>query len=189
MSFSVLVIPEDPTNNGYILRPLVQAILDDAGKPNAKITILTNPKLGGYTQAVEAIKAENSLQLRYKHWDLWLFIPDRDRANDDAMRSLERQLEEKGIRLICCPAEPEVEVYACLCYRGEIGIKWEEVRKHASMKEAVFNPLLKSHGNMDAPGQGREEMTRLSLQKMDTLYQLCPELADLRDRIKALQNR
>ncbi|MFO1523674.1 MAG: hypothetical protein U1G05_16920 [Kiritimatiellia bacterium] len=38
MSFKVLVIPEDPTNNGYILKPLVQAILDDAGRPQARVT-------------------------------------------------------------------------------------------------------------------------------------------------------
>ena len=37
MSFRVLVIPEDPTWNGYILKPLTKALLNDAGKPNAKV--------------------------------------------------------------------------------------------------------------------------------------------------------
>ena len=41
MSFRVLVIPEDPLQNGHILRPLVQAIMRDAGKPDAKVKVLT----------------------------------------------------------------------------------------------------------------------------------------------------
>jgi hypothetical protein len=181
MSFKVLVIPEDPTNNGYILKPLVKAILNDAGKPNAKVTILTNPKLEGYDHARRAI--ENELPLKYGFMNLWLFMPDRDRANDEAMRNLETKLDRKNIRLICCQAEPEVEVYACLSSRNEIEIPWNDVRVHTTMKESIFNPLLKKHGNKNAPGQGREEMTLRSLQKMDTLYQFCPELALLRDKI------
>jgi hypothetical protein len=51
MSFRVLVIPEDPTYNGYILKPLVERMLAEAGKPNARVTLLTNPKLGGYARA------------------------------------------------------------------------------------------------------------------------------------------
>ncbi len=47
MSFKVLVIPEDPTWNGYILTPLAKALLKDAGKPNARVTLLTNPRVGG----------------------------------------------------------------------------------------------------------------------------------------------
>lgn len=31
MSLRVLVIPEDPTHNGYILRPLTEMVLADAG--------------------------------------------------------------------------------------------------------------------------------------------------------------
>ena len=56
MSFKVLVIPEDPTHNGYLLKPLVERILGDTGKPNAKVTVLTNPRFQGYDQASKAIK-------------------------------------------------------------------------------------------------------------------------------------
>ncbi len=71
MSFRVLVIPEDPTLNGYILKPLMQAVMHDAGKPNAKIDVLTSPRLTGFAHAVAAIRGE--LPLRYHHWDLWIF--------------------------------------------------------------------------------------------------------------------
>ncbi len=87
MSFTVLVIPEDPTLNGHILKPLTKAIVADAGRPAARVTVLTNPKLGGYDQAVKAVRSE--LAERYRHMDLWLFFPDADKASDEAMRSLE----------------------------------------------------------------------------------------------------
>ena len=68
MSFKVLVIPEDPTHNGYILKPLVQALVADAGRPRAAVTVLNNPWLGGYDHALRAVKGE--LTERYAFWDL-----------------------------------------------------------------------------------------------------------------------
>ena len=41
VSFQVLVIPEDPTYNGYILQPIVERMLAELGKPNAHVKILT----------------------------------------------------------------------------------------------------------------------------------------------------
>ena len=80
MSFRVLVIPEDPTWNGYILTPLTKALLADAGKPKAVVKLLENPRLRGYAHALRAIRDES-------------------------------------IPLLCCPAQPEVEIYACVGFR------------------------------------------------------------------------
>ena len=55
MSFKVLVIPEDHTHNGAILKPLVQAVLADAGKLAADVRVLDNPRVQGFEQAVAAI--------------------------------------------------------------------------------------------------------------------------------------
>ena len=72
MSIRVLVIPEDPFNNGYILKPLVDAMLADVGKPLAKTMILSNPRLRGYDHALKAIRED--LPDRYGFWDLWIFF-------------------------------------------------------------------------------------------------------------------
>lgn len=48
MSFKVLVIPEDSTYNGYILKPLVSRMLKECGKPNAKVVVPYNWKAKGY---------------------------------------------------------------------------------------------------------------------------------------------
>lgn len=104
MSVRVLVIPEDPTHNGYILKPLVEMVLDEVGKPNAKVTLLTNPRLRGYDHAVDAIR--NELARQYAFFNLWLFFPDADRANNASIHALETELSSKGVSLLRCAATP-----------------------------------------------------------------------------------
>ena len=78
MSFFVLVIPEDPLQNGHILAPLVRALMRDVGRPNAKVKVLTQPRVRGYDQAVKAIRDE--LYANYGFMDLWLFETDTETA-------------------------------------------------------------------------------------------------------------
>lgn len=184
MSYRVLVIPEDPTHNGYILKPLAEAILTDAGKPQARVQVLTNPKLGGYDHALAAIRGD--LSERYGFWDLWLFIPDADRASDAAMTALENELKAKQVTLLCCAAQPEAELYACAAYRSELGISWETARNAKRLKEDVFEPLLKNRGDSRRAGGGRDLLIAESLKNLPLLFKLCPELGVLRDRIRAL---
>ena len=187
MSFRVLVVPEDPSQNGYILRPLARALLADAGRPSATVKLLTSPRLRGYDQALRAIRHE--LSGRYRFLDLWLFFPDADRAHAEAMRKLETALEAQGTSLFCCPAQPEVEIYACAAYRADLGGTWEDARTHPRLKEEVFQPLLATHGDPRRPGGGRDLLIEASLQNLPLLFGLCPELQRLRDRIAAhLQN-
>ena len=182
MSYNVLVIPEDPAWNGYILRPLTQALLEDAGKPNAKVRLLENPRVGGYDQAVRAIRG--NLHESYGFYDLWLFFPDADRATPNAMANLENDLQSRGVRLFCCPAEPEVEIYTCVAYRADLRVTWADARTNPQMKEEVFEPLRMNLRDR-RPGGGREQMIRKSLQNLQRLFQLCPETKRLRDRIAA----
>ncbi len=181
MSVRVLVIPEDPTLNGYVLKPLVEMVLAEAGKRTAKVTVLTNPRVRGYDEAVKVVRKD--LASRYSFMELWLFFPDADRASDDAMRNLEADLRQQGITLLCCPAQPEVEVYACAAYREEIRGSWAEARSNPRFKETVFEPLLQAQGDRRRPGHGRGAMTEKSIARRRRFFRLCPEIAELRDRI------
>lgn len=182
MSLRVLVIPEDPTHNGYILKPLVEAVSADLGKPSAKVQVLTSPRLNGYDHAMAAIR--NELPTSYGHLDLWLFMPDADRAGAAAMSMLEAELQGRGVPLICCPAQPEVEIYACAAYRTEIAQGWPAARSNPRMKEEVFAPLLAAHGDPRRAGGGRDQMVAESLRNLPLLYSLCPELRRMRDRVE-----
>lgn len=184
MSFRVLVIPEDPTNNGYILRPLAERMLAETGRPNARVTILTNPRLNGYDRAVAAIKSE--LATRYRHFDLWLFMPDADRARN--LHTLERALHESGVCLRCCAAQPEVEAWLLAGHRERLGMKWSEVRAHPRLKEEVFAPFLRNHGDARSAGSGREALTRATLSNYQGLLALCPELKELDQRLRGLED-
>ena len=185
MSLKVLVIAEDPINDGYILRPLAGALLEDAGRKAAKVTVLESPRPRGFPAARKAIQEE--LPGRYAHFDLWLFFPDADLRNpdsvQDAMRRLESDLAEKGIKLLCCPVEPEVEILACVPFRDELGAPWDEIRAHPRLKEEVFEPLRKRPGDDRRAGGGRKTMIEASLRNRPALYRLCPEIKRLRDRI------
>lgn len=183
MSFRVLVIPEDPTHNGYILKPLIEAICSDVGKPRALVKVLGNPRLEGYDHAARAIRDE--LPDRYRFFDLWLFIPDADRASPAAMASLEQSTRDKGIALFCCPAVPEVEIYACAGWRDRLGKSWEDVRLDTEMKENVFEPFLERFGDARRAGGGRDLLVAEGLRNLPLLYTLCPELGELAKRLKA----
>ena len=182
MSFRVLVIPEDPTHNGYILKPVVERLLAEAGKSNARVQILTNPKLDGYDDAVRAIKTE--LPERYGFYDLWLFIPDADVAK--GLDALEEEVRQKNIQLICCPAKPELEAWLLAGYRKELSLNWSAIRTHPRLKEEVFAPFLDKHGDAQAAGSGREKLMRQALQNFRGLVEVCPELGVLLERIQKL---
>lgn len=181
MSFRVLVIPEDPTYNGYILQPIVERMLTELGKPNAHVVILTNPKMNGYAHAVSAIRS--GLIDRYGHFPLWLFLPDGDRAGN--LELLETELLERGVHLFCCAAQPEVEAWLLAGYREELPIPWGQVRQHPRLKEDVFEPFLKQFGDSRSVGEGRERLTRQTLTNYRGLLSVCDELAKLEDRLRA----
>ena len=87
--------------------------------------------------------------------------------------------------MLCCAAQPELEIYACAAFRDDIPDPWEEARRHPRMKEEIFAPLLASHGDPRRPGAGRDLMIDRSLDNLPLLFRLCPELQSLRDRIAA----
>lgn len=183
MSTRVLVVPEDPTHNGYILKPLVQALMTEAGRPRAIVTVLSSPRLRGFDHAMRALRYE--LPSKYHpHFDLWLFMPDADRAVPAAMTALESDLQAQGIRFLACAAEPEVEIYACVAHRANLAMSWNAAREHKHFKEQVFEPLLARHGDLRRAGGGRDQLISASLANMRSMLQLCPELNTLLGRIR-----
>jgi hypothetical protein len=179
----VLVIPEDQTYNGYILRAFGE---DDRGGCRASIRQGEDTPEATDPRILTRADGREELSDLYRLFDLWLFFPDADRASSDAMRALETEFEARGRSLFCCPAQPEVEIYACVAFRQEMSETWDGARTNPRMKEEVFAPLLAQHGDRRRPGGGRDLMIGESLKSLPLLYRLCPELKSLRDRIAAL---
>ncbi len=184
MSLRVLIVPEDPLNNGYILKPVVMRLLKECGKPKARVTVMENPRCRGYADALRKIRDE--VVGSYPHMDLLLFIPDADVAGEGAgLTALEAHASEQGVRLLTCAAQPELEAWVLAGHTDKLQGEWQEIRNHPRLKEAVFAPFLAEHGDSRLPGGGREQLTEQALANFGTTLKRCPELAILKDRIAA----
>lgn len=47
----VLIIPEDVKKDQYILKPIITAMMEELGKPYAKVDVCQDPRLCGISQA------------------------------------------------------------------------------------------------------------------------------------------
>jgi len=194
MSLNVLVVSENPTYNGAILKPLCERLLQECGKPRAYVEVMANPRTNGYEHA-KALFHKTILDLFWlKH--LVLFLPDsdgHDRSSEFAR--MEEGFEEQAvaiarpIRLICCAAVPEVEAWLLAGHqdRWEPGWKWGAMRADRSIKEHYFRPFLEKHGQDESryPDGGRKLLILEALTNYAGIKRRCPELQELEDRIRA----
>ncbi|MCX5691218.1 MAG: hypothetical protein NTV94_15770 [Planctomycetota bacterium] len=185
MSFRVEVIPEDPTFNGAILKPLVERVVAEAGRPNARVNVLTNPKASGYQHVVGLMEQAGGIIESYRRRELLLFLPDQDGASKQSdFARLEKLANGLGANLICCAAVEEVETWLLAGHVDKIGQSWSAVRSNASVKENVFAPFLAKHGDTMRPGGGRDTLMRETLSNYSGLKARCPEIAELEAKIK-----
>ncbi len=186
MSFKVMVIPEDPTYNGHILKPLIERVMTEVGKPKAKIVVLTNPALKGYEDAKRQLE---TIFEKYPHYNLFLFLPDRDgkAERDESLRALTAQYQNRNIPFIAKAAVEAVEVWLLAGYKSKLSRSWREVRADLNVKESTFRQFLKEYGD-DSPGNGRERLMREALKNFSGLKSNCPELEALSNDINQLIN-
>ncbi len=184
MSYNVLVIPEDPTHNGDILEPLISRMMAECGKPNARIQVLTNPKVQGYEHAKQKLP---EIADRYRHFDLALFIVDADgKDRTAAFQSIESMHKDTKPVLFCIAAFQEVEVWLLAGHINKLERRWSEVRRDVSVKENVFEPFLRKFGDARRYGGGRDLLMSDALTRYSTILQRCPELRQLQERITKL---
>jgi hypothetical protein len=179
LSYNVLVIAEDYSKDQHILRPLVSRLLRECGKPNAKVNLWANLAVRGF-ESVRDKLAEiigDFPQIR-----LFLFLPDRDGKPQSRADLFTRLESEHGPKLVCCAAVEEVEAWLLAGHLDKLAQPWPQVRADTSVKENVFAPFLREHGNR-RPGGGREELMQQTLTNLRGLLERCPELADLQTRI------
>ena len=145
MSLNVLVVPENPTYNGAILKPLCECVLVECGRPRANVEVMANPRTNGYEHA-KSLFREAIMDL-YSHKHLVLFLPDsdgQDRSGEFARLEADFELQAvaiaKPIRLICCAAVPEVEAWLLAGHtdKWEQEWQWGTMRADRSIKENYF---------------------------------------------------
>ncbi|NQU20595.1 MAG: hypothetical protein HQ567_04880 [Candidatus Nealsonbacteria bacterium] len=179
----VLVIPEDPTLDQHILKPVVQRIFRDLNR-KARVYVLQDPRLGSVSEALDKGKIGEILE-RHRMMDLFLLIVDRDgvRERQDRVDARVAQADEAGKTMLGCMAVEEVEVWALALHRSEVGGSWDDVRNEVHPKEIYFDPFVKRNKWLEGLGRGRAQAMRSLAGNWKTLKSLCPELQHLEDEI------
>jgi hypothetical protein len=191
MSCNVLVVPEDPTYNGYILRPLCKRLLREAGRPSANIVVLPEPRVQGYSHAKKLLS--DLIPRNWWHFELILFVSDADGLAEnrkDEFKRLEQLAEQRTrpVKLICCAAEQELETWLLAGHQEKLktmGWRWSGIRAEVSTKERFFQPFLDRYGDPASPSQGRERLMQEALANYDGIKSRCPELQQLENRIRS----
>ena len=180
----VLVIPEDPTHDQHILKPVVKRIFKDLNTP-ARIEVLQDPHLGSVSQALDKDIIASILD-QWRMFDLFLLMVDRD-CESGRDTQLKARLDEAEARvkvMLGCLAVEEIEVWALALHRDELDARWSEVRKECHPKEAYFEPLVRRKSWQESLGKGRAEaMKALPGPNWKSLKSLCPELERLQGEI------
>ena len=176
----VLVIPEDQTHDQYIIKPVIEALFADLQLP-ARVNVLPEPRLRGYTQALDpdmigGIVRDNPME------DLFLLLVDRDCDRNHAEAKAAAIQKEHATKLICCLAIQEIEVWMLALHADSLDAPLSEIRRHCDPKERWAEPLLKRLG-MDGPGAGRKKAMRALQGQWRSLRDRCNELKSLQDQV------
>ena len=177
----VLIIPEDPTLDQYILKPIVGRIFADLDK-SPRIEVLSNPRLRGVSQALDSAILTNIVRT-FRMIDLFLVLVDRDGSPHRSGLAHQREIEHQG-RLIVCLAIEEIEVWMLAIHRESLGLPWSEVRAEIHPKERFAHPFLAENAPKLDPGAGRAWAMRELGARWKGILQCCSELEELQRRIE-----
>lgn len=178
----VLIIPEDPFLDQYILQPVVARIFHDL-QTNALIEVLQNPRLRSINQAldketVQRIIEENPMV------DLFLLVVDRDCNRLNNVSLAQARQGEHSAKLIACLAVEEIEVWMLAFHRHALPIGWREVQRECDPKERFAEPFIKQKGWWNTLGKGRKKAMKDLGAHWRGVLTLCPEINDLKNDIE-----
>ena len=177
----VLIIPEDPTLDQYILKPIVESIFRDVER-SARVHVLSEPHLRGVDQALDkdvvaGIVADNPMV------DLFLIVVDRDCVDSRNDRAQAREQEHPDSLRFALAVE-EVEVWMLALHRDDLGARWSDVRAHCDPKEEYAEPFLERQGWSTEVGRGRKKAMRNLAGNWRGLLGVCSEIGDLKREIE-----
>jgi hypothetical protein len=183
----IMVIPEDPTIDQYILKPIVEQLFADLGK-SPRVHVLSKPRLRGVPQALDASILADIVDTN-RMIDLFLVLVDRD-ADTQKRPAVAREREREHVdRLFVCLAIEEIEVWMLALHREALDAPWKEIRTERDPKELYAHPFLAQRAPKLGAGAGRAWAMRDLGAKWKGLLEVCPELAELRQCIESWLDR
>ncbi|MGA3180598.1 MAG: hypothetical protein ABSF38_09675 [Verrucomicrobiota bacterium] len=181
MSYKVLVIPEDFTKDEHILKPLAERILQESGKPNAKVAVCRDPNFGGIGEALKTERLRQEVIARYPMVDLFILVVDRDgvAGRETALGQIEATLQGEfagsGRRIVAGAAWQEVEVFILAGHDLPSDWSWQEIRADPDVKNTYFQRLAATKNTSQLPHQGRKKLMAQAIQNWGRIKSRCPE--------------
>lgn len=190
MSFTVAFLCEDQTYDQFIVKPVLISLLASLDKPNARVVPITSPRIQGIAQLKKVLCEVITPFARKADLVVVAFDQDCEDGQDGRSSRLQQvenmlaQCTRSSVLLVC--AVQELEVWCLWGQRKYLGSSWDSIRAERDPKERYFDGLL-SKSDLLRPDGGRERLMAASLASgFESLARGCPELGELRDRIKAL---
>lgn len=168
----VLIIPEDPRKDQYILKPIFDRLFASFHKPNTKIVVCTNPSMRGINDALKQERLAEVFE-RYPMFDIFVLCVDRDGIT--TRRNRLDQLEQTNSRLIAVNAWEELETWVLAGVDLPKDWVWADIRADVSVKERYFEPFARQRGVDDGPGGGRKTLGEEAARRLTGIRQKCPE--------------
>jgi hypothetical protein len=184
---NVLIVPEDFRKDQFVLKPIIERMFAEIGKPHAKVLMCFDPLLGGIDQATDWERIQDVLEM-YPMVDIFLLLVDRDGVAT-RRKALDRLEARAGALLandrlfLAENAWQEIEVWALAGQALPREWRWADIRKEKHPKETYFIPFASKRGLNDEPGQGRTTLGREAAAQYRRVLSRCKE------DLEALQTR
>lgn len=180
MSFNVLVIAEDFTKDEFILKPLVERLLAEKGKPNANVQVCRNPNPGGLATCLDSTWLLETVVPLYPMVDVFLLFVDRDGEVGRAaqLTGLEERVGAQlgaGATFLGETAWQEVEALILAGHDLPDGWSWREIREDVDVKNTYFLEFAKMAGALNLPHAGRKKLMQIALRNWQRIQDRCPE--------------
>jgi hypothetical protein len=165
-------------------------MLDEIGKPQARIAICMDPLLGGVEQAMNWERIREILESYSGMVDLFMLCIDRDgdAGRREALDQIERRATEilpSNRKLFAEHAWQELEVWILAGHPLPGDWRWSDIRQEIHPKERYFLPFAESQNTVDEPGEGRRSLAEEAARRYPRILQLCSEdVAALHNRVK-----
>lgn len=192
MSYKVLVVPEDFTKDEHILKPMLERVLSDAGRPKAEVQVCRDPNFQGFAGALAQSRLREEVIERYPMIDLFILLVDRDGkpGRDQSTATLERELEpslKPHQSFLALTARQEVEIFPIAGHSLAKGWNWKIIRTDPDVKDTYFVKLAKREKAIHLPYQGRKQLMSAAMKNWSRIKSRCPEeTVGLAAKIKAL---
>lgn len=184
---NVLVIPEDPKHDQYILKPLFERLFRSIGKGRVCVKICHDPVLGGVGEALKLGRLKGIVKQYEPMIDMFILCVDRDglRGRKQRLREIEAVFSSTHV-FFAENAWEEIETWALAGLRLPKDWKWGEIRTEIQVKEVYFDRLIKIRKLGVDPGLGRKQLGREAASNVKLIRTRCTEdFDDLANRIES----